>query len=149
MTHELIEGLIVFLLAVLTCLAAIGAISALLWFYLDGPGWSAGIDVVGSQYVKDGRFDWSTGDLPKYMQGAPRVRENGFAAYRDGDTEYEKGKGEVMPAEIDWEEEGDGVAQDTPSEEDTAIPTMEWTAPENKSLTAEIRSWKALKPRKV
>ena len=103
MTHELIEGLIVFVLAVFTCLAAIGAISALLWFYLDGPGWSAGIDVVGSQYVSaDGKFwDWTKGDAVN--NGTPR---NARAKNEDDDpegwkdVEYdEDGNFDVIPAQ--------------------------------------------------
>lgn len=96
MTHELIEGAIVFALAFLACIAAIGVFVAMYNYYMEGPGWSGGVDLVGSQYVSaDGkRFDWTKGDATN--NGTPRNAR----AKNEGDDDPEEWK------QVQYDEEG-------------------------------------------
>lgn len=147
--HDAIGSAMTIVLTGIACAFPFAVVYFMARYYLMGPPHDRALDVINSQYLSaDGKsYDWSKGDLPQGMYGAPRARIQ-VAAYRNFDTEYDKGKGVVMPPEPEDDEEETTTASDFPEDENTDAPTIEFTVPDIEALKA-IPPPKTLKAKTV
>lgn len=136
--HNAIGDAMTIVLTACACAFPFAVVYFLVRYYLEGPPYDRALDVINSQYLSaDGKsYDWSKGDLPQGMYGAPRARIE-IAAYRNHDTEYDKDKGVVMPPEPEDDEEESTTATDFPEDESTDAPMIEFTIPDYDAMKAQ------------
>ena len=141
--HNLIE-VVLELAGITACVIAFLAVVITGFiYYTEGPGYSAALDVINSQYLsEDGKsFDYSKNNLPVTMSGAPRDRII-TPAYRNGDKKYDKDKGVIMPPEPD---EIEVDADDMPDENEPEI--VEWDTVDRAAVEAKFPQLKVLTPK--
>lgn len=141
--HDAIGSAMTVVLTCIACAVPFAAVYFMVRYYLEGPPHDRALDVINSQYISaDGKsYDWSKGDLPQGMYGAPRDRIQ-TAAYRNGDTRYDKDKGVVMPPEP---EEIDVDADDMPDESEPDV--VEWDTVDGEAIAAKFPQLKILAPK--
>ena len=143
--HNLIE-VVLELAGISACVIAFLAVVITgLIYYTEGPGYSAALDVINSQYLNDTGtgFDYSKNNLPVTMSGAPRARIN-TPAYRNGDKEYDKRKGIIMPPEP---EEIEVDADDMPDDPENEPDVVEWDTVDRGAIAAKFPQRKVLAPK--
>ena len=141
--HNTIGNVMTVVMTVAACAVPFAAVYFMVMYYLNGPPHDRALDVINSQYLSaDGKsYDWSKGDLPQHQYGAPRDRIQ-TAAYRNGDTQYDKDKGVVMPPEP---EEIDVDADDMPDESEPDV--VEWDTVDGDAIAAKFPPRKILAPK--
>lgn len=143
--HNAVGNVMTVILTVIACFIPFAAVFFMARYYLTGPPHDRALDVINSQYLSaDGKsYDWSKGDPPHGMYGAPRDRIQ-TAAYRNGDTQYDKDKGVIMPPEP---EEIEVDADDMPDDPENEPDVVEWDTVDQDAIAAKFPQRKVLAPK--
>lgn len=134
--HDFI-GAVLELILILACVVAFLAVAITGFIYwTEGPGYEAALDVIGSQYVKEGKWDFSQGDENSIHESWNQIP---FEEKKRliGEPDYE-------PA-IDDASEEEGP-DDFPEEPANDAPMIEFSVPDYTILKG-VAGPKILKPK--
>ena len=134
----------VIILTFFACLFGGGAIVALIWYWVNPPGWSRQLDVINSQYLsEDGKsYDWSKGDLPEGRYGtAKEYRYN--PAFQDDEPAIIE---VVAIPEPNKEDPEPVFADDFPTDPGTEAPMVVFSRPNYLALKGIVKP-KGLRPK--